>query len=124
MPSSRASWTRPTSRPSTSSTAQCYLTPNCGHDQVRRAILAAEINAAANPLLGQSVYHLTGSSVDGLTVNAILAQAYTLYHNGQSLPSDLANAMGYVSGGALGDGGSGEGQPPGNCRLTPPCGDS
>jgi choice-of-anchor A domain-containing protein len=29
--------------------------------------------------------------------------------------------VGYLSGGALGDGGSGEGQPPSNCRLQAPC---
>jgi hypothetical protein len=107
--------------PITIAQAQCLLRPNCGHDMVGRAILTAELNVAANPLLGTSVYHLAGSSVNGLTVNQIIDQAYALYHNGQTLPSDLANAIGYISGGALGDGGSGEGQPPGNCRLQEPC---
>jgi hypothetical protein len=108
--------------PITIAQAQCLLRPSCAHNMVGRAILTAELNVAANPLLGTSVYHLAGSSVNGLTVHQIIAQAYALYHNGQTLPSDLANAIGYISGGALGDGGSGEGQPPGSCRLQEPCG--
>ena len=34
---------------------------------MRRAILTAEINAAADPALAQSIYHLPGSIVDGWT---------------------------------------------------------
>src|SRR5689334_962271 len=100
--------------PITIATAQCYLTPNCGHDQTRRAILTAEINAAANPLFAQSIYRLTGSAVNGWTVNQIIDAAYQAYSHGQALSSDLANAIGYISGGALGDGSSGEGQPIGS----------
>jgi hypothetical protein len=108
--------------PITISQAQCYLTPTCGQNMVRRAILAAELNVAANPLLGVSIYHLGGSTVDGWSVNQLIAQAYALYSTGQGLSSDLANAIGYISGGALGDGSSGVGQPPGTCRLLMPCG--
>src|SRR5204862_280681 len=64
---------------------------------------------------------LPGSSVDGWTASQILAYAYQLYSQNQPLPADVANAVGYMSGGALGDGGSGEGQPPGSCRLQSPC---
>ncbi len=103
--------------PITIQQAQCYLNPSCVHEQTRRAILAGEINAAASSDLAQGVYHLPGSSVDGFTVSQILSMAYQLWSTGQTLPSDLANAVGYVSGGALGDGSNGEGQPAGSCRV-------
>jgi hypothetical protein len=89
---------------------------------VRRALLTAELNVAANPLLGVSIYHLAGSAVDGWSVNQLIAQAYGLYSAGQGLSTDLANAVGCISGGALGDGSSGVGQPPETCRLQMPCG--
>ena len=78
-------------------------------DQYHRHLLAAELNVAWNPELGNAIY--TYGSLAGMTVNQILDLAFNTDPNSAS--ADLIDAVLYL-------GSEGENDTPGDCRLVPP----